>query len=838
MSATRSRRKIVLRVVLALAALFVLALVLIPVLVPAERWQQIAFDRLEAETGLVATAESVGVSVVPLGLRLSGLQVRDPQNRPEWSGLELDLEEAVVQASLKPLFSGRFEAGEVTLKRPHVVLTPAAADTDSDASGTGAGTQAGGSTAAPAVSIALAAVSVEDAYIEINQPDGSRIVLHGLSNLSALHIDGANGEASANGQLDSVVFKAPDLPAETVRGLHWKLDSEFAADGSQGSLHLEELGLPGLDGKGDISWTTAELTSVDARLDLQADVAALSREWFEPRRGEIEWPEGVDPSDFGDFAGSFTGELSFKGPIDPEATPEEQAELVQLTGRIEGLGGRILGREDLARVDADISFSAGNLQLKSMQIATPAGTLSGSYTAQPLTDNDARLDLSGGLNTAAARDLAAAMWPQLAPLAGEDATGPDEWPQVAGELQLQLGMDIPSAPDAEPRLAWSATAATLTLRPVDIEADFVLSDLQLSGDAINIAWTAGDLSGPGVDLTPRLDIALGEELTRVNGQVHARLLDLDELQAHLAPPLETARASWFVGEARAAEEMWTPPADLAANLEFSADEVRVSGHRLTGVTGHAKLEGQQLNVSSVRAALGAGRIDAVADVDYRQEPPVFDAKVQVANVPAAVLLAPDAPKLAGALQTDFSGDFSFEGPLSSDPEAAMRALSGEISLVAAAGALQTEPVLGTEISKFMGEYAPKWQRLAFSALDAQLRVEAGQVYFDRLLIEGDTRVRADGKVSLDGRCDYRLDVLLPPQATPDVGSLQPVVDLLRDEDGNLPFSVKVTGPAAKPKVGIDFDALKDRAEQRGREEIGDAVEDAVKDLWGKLKGGN
>ena len=36
----------------------------------------------------------------------------------------------------------------------------------------------------------------------------------------------------------------------------------------------------------------------------------------------------------------------------------------------------------------------------------------------------------------------------------------------------------------------------------------------------------------------------------------------------------------------------------------------------------------------------------------------------------------------------------------------------------------------------------------------------------------------------------------------------------------------------------DFDALQDRAEERGREEIGNAVEDAAKGLWDKLKGKN
>ena len=78
--------------------------------------------------------------------------------------------------------------------------------------------------------------------------------------------------------------------------------------------------------------------------------------------------------------------------------------------------------------------------------------------------------------------------------------------------------------------------------------------------------------------------------------------------------------------------------------------------------------------------------------------------------------------------------------------------------------------------------------------------------------------------------------MLPASATPDVGALQPVVDYLRDEDGRFPFTVNVTGPAAKPKVQVDFDALKKRAEEKGKDELEDKVQDTVKDLLGKFKG--
>lgn len=837
--ATRSRKKILMRVGLVALALFVLVLVLVPLLVPAERWKQIAFDRLRAETGLVATAESASASLFPLGLKLEGLKVRDPEQRPEWSGLELDLDQVVVSARVRPLFSGRFEVDQVTLVRPVVSLSPSAPPEAEAASGE-VPPAAEGTSPAKAVSIALAAIAVEDGTVRIHQPDGTTVVLHGLSNLSSLSIEGTAGNATATGSLDSLVFSAPDVPAETLRELGWKFTADFDADGSAGSAQIEEISMRGVKADGKASWENGELPSVEAELKLHADIAALSAEWFEPRRATIEWPEGIDPAGFGDFRGAFDGNLRWSGTIDPEAEPEERAQQLTLTGSLEQFTGRLLGRDDLATITAGVNFESARLRVDPLRIATPAGELQGSYTARPLADTDARLDLAGALDAAALRDLAASLWPTLQPMLEDGATGPDEWPAVGGEIAVEIGADLPADPGAEPRLTWVATTKSLKARPVDVDADFELRNVRLTGDATNASWLEGSVQGPGVDLTPRLDVALTEDATRVTGRVDARHLDLDELQKHLTPATETSMGNWLVGVAHAAGtgEMWIPPAELSADLDLSAAEVIASGHRLENVSAKAGLADRKLAVRDVEAALGSGRVHAVADLDYTQDPPHWTTDVKATDVPASVLLAPDVPKLAGALDTKFSGDFGFAGGLTVDRDAAMRMLSGNLSFDAAAGLLRTEPVLGDQISRFVGQYAPKWRELAFKALDAELTVKDGHVLFDRFLISGDTEVQVEGLVGLDGRCDYRMNVVLPAAATPDVGALQPVVDLLRNEDGRFPFAVQVTGPAAKPKVQVDVEALQHRAEEKGRDELQDKLQDTAKGLLDKLKGKN
>ena len=486
-----------------------------------------------------------------------------------------------------------------------------------------------------------------------------------------------------------------------------------------------------------------------------------------------------------------------------------------------------------------MALVGGELALAPMGVATDAGDFQVTYRARPLEKTEGRVRFEGSIVSARAREIAAELWPKLLPFMEGETPGPQEWPQVEGDILVEGTASIPADPEADPELSWKARAERLAVRPVDMDATFEVTGAELDGDLVTATVRAGQVSGPGLELAPRVRVELGEGSTRVTGRVTSQRLDLDLLQASLVPPVETARGNWFVGEARAAGgEMWVPPAGLSATLDLAADEVLASGHRLTAVSGSVALAGQKVEVTAIEAGLGGGSVTGVADVDYVQDPPQWSTQLSADGVPASILLAPDAPRLAEAVDTAFSGQFQFQGGLFEDPQVAMRQLSGELDLVAAAGLVRTEPVLGDQISQFVGSWAPHWQQLAFRALDANLRVEEGSVHFDRLLLSGDAEVRVGGLVTLDGRCDYRLDIVLPAAATPEVGALQPVVDLLREEDGDFPFAVRVTGPAARPKVEVDVAALRDRAEERGREAAGDALSDAAKGLLDRFKGKN
>ena len=110
------------------------------------------------------------------------------------------------------------------------------------------------------------------------------------------------------------------------------------------------------------------------------------------------------------------------------------------------------------------------------------------------------------------------------------------------------------------------------------------------------------------------------------------------------------------------------------------------------------------------------------------------------------------------------------------------------------------------------------------------------MWFEKLIIRGETNVNAGGWIGLDGQTNVRLDVRLPAGITPQLGALQPVADLLQDDQKRITFGVNVTGPGTAPKVQIDLAELQQRATERGRDAVRDEAKDALGDLIDRNRG--
>jgi hypothetical protein len=94
-------------------------------------------------------------------------------------------------------------------------------------------------------------------------------------------------------------------------------------------------------------------------------------------------------------------------------------------------------------------------------------------------------------------------------------------------------------------------------------------------------------------------------------------------------------------------------------------------------------------------------------------------------------------------------------------------------------------------------------------------------------------VSAKGGVGLvDRRVDYGLTVKLPAGVTPDLGAFTSFASLLRDNEGRITVSLRVTGPAAKPKIELDLAQLKERATQGTQQGLKDKLQQLLPKVGG------
>lgn len=855
---SKPRRRILRRLMIGggvFVGLIVLAVVLALVLIPAEKIQEIAFEQLEANTGLRGSATGASVSLFPLGAKLEGLKIDDPSDASEvWESLEIELESALVSANLMSIIRGAPQISEVRLVRPRIDVVLAAPAEPAQTTG---GSE-GSSEAPTEVAAALGLLSIEDGAVKVTQPNGQVIELSGLDNAATLQLAGGRATGTINGGLERVVLRGGELPQPLeLPRLEWDLSLDAQLDGQGGRVEVTRVELSGVRAFGDAAWTGSEPT-LDVKLQIAGDVP---RVWSELGRGFVDpstLPPGVTLDDFAIVSGSLTADVTYQGMV-PEADPDDPTAALRplrVSGRFTDLRPRIFDRDDLFVLAGEMTMGPQRVQLKNLALSGDVIRGGGNVTIPTALDGPMTGGINLQLDSAEARALAAGWWPRLEALAtpegGEPPVGPDQWPQVAGMIranaQFALPVDGSFDPDTSPAdaVTWTLRAPELSVQLPTFTEAFVASGVEAEGDLKQASIGRAALDGPGLQADSEIEISGWPELVVVRGSAVASKVDLDALQAALVE-VETASIDprWIddamgVGVARAQSgeaEIAPPPANLDVDVNVVARELASAGYTLRDAQARLLLVEQKLTLDDVQAKLGTGTVNGTAGVDWTTEEPTWQTDLTADSIPASSLLEPFAGPLAQSVSTQFSGVIGLDGPLATEPEQIIAALTGLADLRAADGTIAAEDLLGSTVSRFLGNNADTWKKLTFDGLDANLEVRDGKVFFDKLLIRGTTEVNAGGWLGLDGATNVRLDVRLPAGVTPQLGSLQPVADFLKDDAGRIAFGVNVTGQGPKPKVEIDLADLQQRAADRAQDTVRDEAQGAIDDLIDRNRGG-
>lgn len=379
------------------------------------------------------------------------------------------------------------------------------------------------------------------------------------------------------------------------------------------------------------------------------------------------------------------------------------------------------------------------------------------------------------------------------------AEGTVAWPLERGGMQLDV---TASGPDPA-KVLGPLGLPEVTLPPYRLNG-------KLARDGA--VWRLGGLSGEvgDSDVAGDLAVDLGGDRPRIEGKLHSRVLDLDDLLGLVgaepaAGPGETAspeqkaeaRADAADGQVlpdeRLDAESWQR---VDADLSFVAEEVRAGVLPLDALEAHAAMENGRLRVDPLLLRLGDGRIVGNVVVDGSKQPAAANVDLDVQRVPVGRLLQRldiDVSSF-GTLSGRARGDVGVGGRGASLAEI-LGSANGEMTLAMEGGAIDRQIVdmLGFDFLNLLG-----------SLLGANER----QVALSCTLVDV---VAHDGKVSTRSLVVDTEVASIAGEGTVDLGSEAVNIELLARPKGKpLPSGrtgVRVTGTLAKPEVSYDAGTL-------------------------------
>lgn len=801
---TGRRGRLLWRFLAGAVGVLVLAIVLLPLLVPREHLRQLAQREVIAATGGEASLGPVSLRVLPR-LRLvlgessarvtaEGLRAAGQDPGPLVSA-DVALIRLEVDLALWPLLRRQFEFGEVRLIAPRLDLVTSPDDPDAPAVRPAAPIAEPGEIIPPTAmdySLTLAAVEVRDGEVRWRE-DGSQrqVVLRGWQQDAA----------------------APHFGVLVQRLLR---------------LRGEPLPQDALDEP-----VTLDLTALIASLELQGFGQAPMPPLENLRlQGVLSLPPAADRADF------TVRELSMTGW---RATMAGHATADRLTMRELAVDG---GAAVSLRGVASFAPPAHAGSMTCDLTGTVDLALILEHVAPwlpPMPDDAPPLPaLTGSLDVVLAIDLA--MPPPLdAPEAWAEA-----WREgLAGKATLSARGGPLSV--ATPQLGEPLRAGGLVLAS-DLRSRAGVTRLDLTevehpilrGDVVlEIRPAAGEDQAVRADLElPTLDLDALAELAEALQMAHAS----GGASQHAGSSIALVATAWAAqdrqggsgGPSAAAAPLpgeLIPP-DLAVDLSATVREIVFLKSSYTTASVAGTLRERVIEVREFSARMGDGRVAGTARLDYAADPrgrASWD--VRVDDAPAALLLSPYLPILAeiwtGALSARVAGACDL-----ADPKAILNSLDLAGDLHGSSGLIDLREQLGG-IRQYLGDRQDLLS-VHYRRLDQRFKVQEGKVHVEDLRIDGrDTDWRGGGWIGLDGTLNLDLNVRLPAGFTPSLGDLTFLADALRDQDGRIGLDIALTGDLRRPAAALVLDPATLLQSERVKSMLEETLKDAMQDETGE-----
>lgn len=232
---------------------------------------------------------------------------------------------------------------------------------------------------------------------------------------------------------------------------------------------------------------------------------------------------------------------------------------------------------------------------------------------------------------------------------------------------------------------------------------------------------------------------------------------------------------------------------------------------------------------TMRYAGGAGGASLAVDMrDPRRIETTLDLSFEGIDAARALKPIRDVGNLIeGTFSFKTDGSFFISPRI--DP---LMTLAAEGSATSTSGRINM-PRLATPLSQAVGLDLSWLERFAFDEWAGRFLVRDGRMFTDDWTIKsgkGDWAIR--GSFGFDGTLDYVASLVIPPSVQKDMKDLskyRDLVDLFRDDGGNIVLDFNIGGEAESPKVTLD----RSRAKEKAGEKLVDELKKKMKGLFDK-----
>ncbi|MDP2498600.1 MAG: AsmA family protein [Candidatus Palauibacterales bacterium] len=672
------------------------------------------------------------------------------------------------------------------------------------------------------VSLAVRSVGLEGSRLEYRDRQSGRLFL-----LDDLRLQGslARGEAGWELETDAAADRvtatlpsfrdSPMRPGGATLRLSMRAGPDFGwVEVGEGRLSVG--GVP-LSVTGRVDSITAPVRRLSLGLDADSlDLASLA--------GSA--PAGAVPDAVESLAGTATVQIGVTGELGEGSTPEVSGQI-----RLRGVGATLAER---GRVAEDVG---GTVRLRGDTLALEG--MEGTVLGGPFR-------MSGAVALDSARAFSGSVQSTVS-LSALRAPGAEAGPTGTVEASLDL------AGEASRPAATSADGSVL-LREVVVPADSPRSPVRIPRGELSfvdraVTWT--DLTvAVGEDritTTGRLDrwggfLSEDAGLPTLRGRAESGRLDLDRL---LPKPDDSPTYGQLLfvrlgrdsvgGRATAdvARELgYTRPPTLpvAGELEVAVDTLLFAPYRFAPMTARLEFGPDLIRVSRAELGVFGGTLAMTLSAslgEAAQQP--FSATLEGRGLRAADFLATSSPMgrlLTGTASLDLEAAGRLDGALLPVRDS----LVGSGRFTVDGGGMAQNPVTSAvaDMLTFPALRSPSVERVA-----VPFRLEGTRVRFDTARLAAPVAgVSWAGSMDLGGSLELGASLEVPRSRVPELslkgaGLPGELLSRIRQGEGPLQLGLGVGGTISSPRVGLDTDALRARAEEAARGAAREAVEKKI-----------